>query len=95
MLAGMIDTFGKTVPRPAGLSRLAAGAATALLVASLAGCGDDDSETAGIRPDRPPPNPQKEDPGRPVTWGIQPDAPPPKSPPPAPVQPPAEDAPRK
>ena len=75
MLAGMIDTFGKTVPRPAGLSKLAAGAAAALLVGSLLGCGDE-RQTLGERPDQPPPNPRREDPPPPA--GIRPDVPPSK-----------------
>jgi len=88
MLAGMVDSFGKSVPRPAGLGKLAAGAAAALLAASLLGCGDGDEPSPpkpkGIRPDQPPPNPRKEEPGQPVSYGIQPDAPPPKSPSPSP-----------
>jgi hypothetical protein len=89
MLVGMIDSFGKSVPRPAGLGRLAAGAAAALLVSSLAGCGDRTPETNGIRPDQPPPNPRKEDPPPPPTTGIRPDTPPPAKapePPPPPAK---------
>jgi hypothetical protein len=84
MLAGMIDSFGKSVPRPAGLAKLAAGAAAALLVSSIAGCGDGSLETNGIRPDQPPPNPRKEEPAPPdfPTKGIRPDVPPSKDAPP-------------
>jgi hypothetical protein len=77
MLAGMIDSFGKSVPRPAGLGRLAAGAAVvALLSGSLLGCGE--AATDGHRPNVPPPNPRKEDPPPPATKGIRPDIPPEK-----------------
>jgi hypothetical protein len=97
MLAGMIDSFGKSVPRPAGLGTLAAGAAATLLVASMVGCSDDPGPaTKGDRADQPPANPRKQEDPVPRTLGIQPDMPLPKNPPPpTPVQPPAEDAPRK
>ena len=97
MLGGMIDGFGKSVPRPAGLGRLAAGAAAALLVGSLTGCGSC-GPTDGSRPDQPPANPRKEDPPPqpqpagirpdvppPATKGIRPDIPPEKSPAPGPA----------
>ncbi len=78
MLAGMIDGFGKSVPRPAGLGRLAAGAAAALLVTSMLGCTDDPGPaTRGDRADHPPDNPRKEDPAPPATQGVRPDVPPP------------------
>ncbi len=79
MLAGMIDGFGKSVPRPAGLGRLAAGAAAALLIASMSGCGDrPPPATDGIRPDNPPANPRNDDPSTPpAPQGIRPDVPPP------------------
>jgi hypothetical protein len=54
-LAAMADSFGRTARRPAGLGKLAAGAATALLVGSMFGCGDAPPPvTEGIRPDLPP-----------------------------------------
>ena len=75
-LAGMIDSFGASVPRPSGLGKLAAGAAAAaLLAATLSGCGDDDLNSPGTRPDRPPPNPREVDPAPPATDGIRPDVP--------------------
>jgi hypothetical protein len=76
-LAGMIDSFGKSVPRPAGLAKLGAGAAAALLLSSLLtvdGCG---GATEGVRPDQPQPKPRKEDPTPPAPQGIRPDVPPP------------------
>jgi hypothetical protein len=81
MLAGMIDSFGKSVPRPAGLARLAAGAAVALLVGSMLGCGDGPPPpTTGIPSDVPPPNPRKEEPPPPASQGTRPDRPPVKAP---------------
>ena len=93
MLAGMVDSFGKSVPRPAGLGKLAAGAAAALLVSSLLGCGDE-VQTLGERPDQPPPNPRKEDPGPPASNGIRPDVPPPATKGIRPDIPPEKDAPK-
>ncbi len=81
-LAGMIDSFGKSVPRPSGLGRLAAGAAAAgaaaaaLLAATLTGCGDGGPVgTQGIQPDVPPEKPRKVEPAPPATEGIRPDVP--------------------
>ncbi len=61
-LEQMIDSFGKKLPRPKGIRRMAASAAAAALLAtSLTGCDGcaRQSVTDGIRPDipvrRPPP----------------------------------------
>jgi hypothetical protein len=77
MLAGMIDSFGKSVPRPAGLTKLAAGAAAAaLLLTNLSGCGDKPPPCRpGIPPDMPRPKPPA-----PAPADEQPQKPPPKSP---------------
>jgi hypothetical protein len=81
-LAQMIDSFGKRLPRPKSLRRMAAGAAAAALLASaLSGCGGEDEVlTLGIRPDRPPAEPREEEerepePAPPATQGHRADEP--------------------
>jgi hypothetical protein len=87
-LAAMVDSFGKSLPRPAGLGKLAAGAAVvALLSSTLIGC-DGCGFTRGTRPDQPPPNPNREEPPPPATKGIRPDIPPEKDAPKSPQPPP-------
>ena len=76
MLAGMIDSFGKSVPRPAGLTKLAAGAAVmALLTTPSSGCWP----FMGCVVRAPSPNPQREEPP-PASMGDRADLPPPKAP---------------
>jgi len=81
MLAGMIDSFGKSVPRPAGLGKLAAGAAVvALLATPTSGCWPFMGHVAKASPT----DSQPENPPPPATKGIRPDIPPEKSPEPPP-----------
>ena len=75
-LAGMIDSFRESVPRPSGLGKLAAGAAAAaLLAATLSGCGEDSQPVEGARPDIPESKPRDVEPAPPATKGMRVDLP--------------------
>ena len=70
-LEQMIDSFGKKLPRPKGIKRVAAGAAAT----ALTGCGEPEPPApTGSRPDVPPSRP--EEPAPPATKGMRSDVPP-------------------